>query len=129
MNTVRDVLGVAVPTVQARIAVAEGRSDEAVAALRLAIAAEDRLAYNEPKDWFFPARHLLGAQLMQAGKAHEAERVYRDDLQRNPANGWALYGLSAALKAQGRTVEPAEAARQFEIAWSGADTRLTASAF
>ena len=129
MNSVRDVLAVAIPIIQARIAVAERRFDEAVASLRQAVAAEDRLAYNEPKDWFFPARHMLGAQLMQAGKPHQAEIVYRDDLQRNPANGWALYGLSAALKAEGKTAEAAEAARQFESAWTHADIRLTASAF
>jgi tetratricopeptide (TPR) repeat protein len=129
MNSVRDVLGVAIPIIQARIAVAERRFDEAVASLRQAVAAEDRLAYNEPKDWFFPARHLLGVQLMQAGKPHEAEVVYRDDLQRNPTNGWALYGLSAALKAEGKTAEATEVARQFESAWSHADIKLTASAF
>lgn len=129
MNSVRDVLGVAIPIIQARIAVAERRFDAALASLRQAVAAEDRLAYNEPKDWFFPVRHLLGAQLMQAGKSHEAEIVYRDDLLRNPANGWALYGLSAALKAEGKTAEAGEAARQFESAWSHADIKLTASAF
>lgn len=129
MNSVRDVLGVAIPIIQARIAVAERRSDEAVASLRQAVAAEDRLAYNEPKDWFFPARHLLGAQLMQAGKPHEAEIVYREDLRRTPANGWALYGLSAALKAQAKTAEATEVARRFEAAWTHADIKLTASAF
>jgi tetratricopeptide (TPR) repeat protein len=129
MNSVRDVLGVAIPIIQARIAVGEGRFDAAVASLQQAVAAEDRLAYNEPKDWFFPARHLLGAELMQVGKPHEAEIVYREDLQRNPANGWALYGLSAALKAEGKTAEATEAARQFESAWKLADIRLTASAF
>ena len=129
MNSVRDVLGVAIPIVQARIALAERRFDEGVALLRQAVAVEDRLAYNEPKDWFFPARHLLGAQLMHLGKPHEAEIVYRDDLQRNPANGWALYGLSAALKAEGKTAEATEAARQFESAWTHADIKLTASAF
>jgi tetratricopeptide (TPR) repeat protein len=129
MNSVRDVLGVAIPIVQARIAVAERRFDAAVESLRQAVAAEDRLAYNEPKDWFFPARHLLGAQLMQAGKPHEAEIVYREDLQRNPANGWALYGLSAALKTEGKTAEATDAARQFESAWKLADIGLTASAF
>jgi tetratricopeptide (TPR) repeat protein len=129
MNSVREVLAVAIPIIQARIAVGEGRFDAAVASLRQAVAAEDRLAYNEPKDWFFPARHLLGEQLMQAGKPHEAEIIYREDLQRNPANGWALYGLSAALKAEGKTGEAAEAARQFESAWRHADIKLTASAF
>jgi hypothetical protein len=120
---------VAIPIIQARIAVAERHFDEAIASLRQAVAAEDRLAYNEPKDWFFPARHLLGAQLMLAGKPHEAEIVYRDDLQRNPANGWALFGLSAALKAEGKTAEVTETARQFESAWNRADIKLTASAF
>jgi tetratricopeptide (TPR) repeat protein len=129
MNSVRDVLGVAVPVIEARIAAAEHRFDEAIASLQRAVAAEDRLAYNEPKDWFFPARHLLGAQLMQAGRPHEAEIVYREDLRRNPANGWALFGLSAALKAQGKTAEATEAGRQFESAWSHADISLTASAF
>jgi tetratricopeptide (TPR) repeat protein len=129
MNSVRDVLGVAIPIIQARIAVAEHHPDEAVASLRQAVAEEDRLAYNEPKDWFFPVRHLLGAQLMQAGKMSEAERVYREDLQRNPTNGWALYGLSAALKAQGKNAEATLVARQFESAWKHADIPLTASAF
>jgi tetratricopeptide (TPR) repeat protein len=129
MNSVREVLGVAIPIVQARIAAAEGRFDDALASLRQAVAAEDRLAYNEPRDWFFPARHLLGAQLMQAGKPHEAEVVYREDLQRNPGNGWALYGLSTALKAEGKTEESTEAGQQFESAWNHADIRLTASAF
>jgi predicted Zn-dependent protease len=129
MNSVRDVLGVAIPIVQARIAARERRTEEALAALRQAVAAEDRLAYNEPKDWFFPVRHLLGAQLIQAGKMSEAELVYREDLERNPANGWALHGLSAALKAQGKTAEAVQVAQQFELAWKHADIKLTASAF
>ena len=129
MNSVREILAVAIPIVEARIAVGERRTENALASLRQAVAAEDRLAYNEPKDWFFPVRHLLGAQLMQAGKMSEAERVYREDLERNPANGWALYGLSAALKAQGKTAESTQVARQFESAWKHADIKLTASAF
>ena len=114
---------------QARIAAAEHRPQDAIALLRQAAAAEDKLAYDEPKDWFFPARHLLGAQLLEAGRAAQAESVYREDLKRNPANGWALYGLGAALKAQGKTAEAAKVAREFETAWKNADVTLTASAF
>jgi len=66
---------------------------------------------------------------MQAGKPHEAEIGYREDLQWNPANGWALYGLGAAIKAERKTAEAMEAARQFESAWKLADIKLTASAF
>jgi tetratricopeptide (TPR) repeat protein len=129
MNTVRDVLAVAIPVVQARIAGAEHQPDQALAALRQAVAAEDRLAYNEPRDWFFPVRQLLGAALLQAGRPGEAEQVYRQDLRQNADNGWALYGLGAALKAQGKSAAAAEVARQFDAAWRHADIVLTASAF
>jgi len=128
-NAIGDVLGIAILIVQARIAAAESRPQDAVSLLRQAVAAEDQLAYDEPKDWFFPARHLLGTQLLQAGMANEAESVYREDLRQNPANGWALYGLSTALKAQGKAAQSAQGARQLATAWKHADVVLTASAF
>jgi tetratricopeptide (TPR) repeat protein len=128
-NTVKDVLAIAIPIVEARIATAERRPDEAIAQLRQAVAAEDRLAYDEPKNWFFPARHLLGAQLLDAHRAVEAERVYREDLRENPMNGWALYGLRMALKAQGKVSDSEKVAKEFAGAWQHADIVVTASAF
>jgi tetratricopeptide (TPR) repeat protein len=129
LNTVKDVLGLGVLVVQARIAAAERRPNEAIKLLHQAVQAEDQLAYNEPRDWFFPVRHLLGAQLLQVNRASEAETVYRQDLKLNPDNGWALYGLSTALKAQGKTKEAAQCAQQFATAWKHADVTLTASAY
>ena len=129
LNTLHAVLDVARPVVAARIAASEGRGAEAVRLLEDAVAAEDRLAYDEPSDWFFPARHLLGAQLLRSGHAARAEQVYRDDLRRNPGNGWALEGLSTALRAQSRAPEAARAARELEVAWRHADVRLPGSAF
>ena len=128
-NTVRDVLAIAVLVVEARIAAVERRTADALAKLREAVAAEDRLGYDEPKNWFFPARHLLGAALLQAGEASEAERVYREDLRQSPANGWSLYGLAEALRASGKAAEAARVEKEFEAAWTHADVRLTASAF
>jgi tetratricopeptide (TPR) repeat protein len=128
-NTLQDILAVAEPILAARIAASEQHNDEAIARLREAVAAQDKLAYNEPADWFFPVRHLLGAQLFIAQQAAEAERVYREDLKHNPANGWALYGLAAALRAQGKTAEAARVTHQFEASWRHADIRLQASAF
>jgi tetratricopeptide (TPR) repeat protein len=128
-NTTKDVLGVAVPIVTARIAAAERRFEEAIAQLREAVMREDKLAYDEPRDWFFPVRHMLGAQLLAANRPSEAEAVYREDLLRNPSNGWSLYGLSAALKAQHRAVEAASVDAQLRAAWKNADVALTASAF
>ena len=39
------------------------------------------------------SRHTLGARLLSSGKAADAEAVYREDLRRNPDNGWSLVGL------------------------------------
>ncbi|MBS0389509.1 MAG: hypothetical protein JSR15_13605, partial [Proteobacteria bacterium] len=129
MNTVRDVLAVAIPVVRSRIAAAEHQPQQAIAALQQAVAAEDRLAYNEPKDWFVPVRHVLGAALLGEGRASEAEKIYRDDLRQNPSNGWALYGLAAALKAQGKAGEAEKIGRQFDAAWQRSDVSLHSSAF
>jgi hypothetical protein len=90
LNRVKDVLAVAVLNTKARIVLVENKSDEAFGLLREAVAKEDRLAYSELADWFFPTRHLLGAVLIEAGQARDAEAVYRDDLGRHANNGWAL---------------------------------------
>lgn len=129
LNTLRDVVSVAQPIVAARIAASEERREVAITLLEQAVAAEDALAYNEPSDWFFPARHLLGAQLLLAGRAARAEQVYREDLRRYPKNGWALYGLAAALKAQGRSHDAARVTHELDGVWQHADIRLPGSAF
>ncbi len=129
LNRVKEVLAVAVLNAKARIALAENKGDDAISLLREAVAMEDQLAYDEPADWFFPTRHLLGAVLIQAGRARDAETVYRDDLSRHPDNGWALYGLAQSLKLQGRTAEASAAHQQFETAWKYADVTLVASAY
>jgi len=117
------------PIVAARIAATEYRAGDAVASLEQAVAAEDRLRTDEPPDWFFPVRDLLGAELLLAGRPREAERVYRESIARDGANGWAHYGLAAALRAEGRSRAAAASERTFKAAWQGADVRLVASAF
>lgn len=117
----RAPLAVAVPILAARIAASAGDGGGAVARLAEAVAAEDRMPPEEPPAWFFPARHLLGAQLLIDRRPADAERVYRDDLARHPDNGWSLYGLAAALTAQGRGPQSAIALRRYETAWRDAD--------
>ena len=128
-NSAAKVYRIAVLAAQARVAAAEGKSDAQIALLRNAVTDQDQLDYDEPADWFFPLRHELGAALLKAGKASEAEAVYRADLARNPANGWALFGLAQTLHAQGRTADAATARKQFDAAWTRADITLAASAF
>jgi tetratricopeptide (TPR) repeat protein len=129
-NTARDLLAVAALVAKARIADAQNEAEEAINLLREAVAKEDQLAYDEPADWFFPVRHLLGAELLKAGHATEAEAVYRADLKRHPANGWALAGLSAAaLEAEKKSSAAAKTKAQMESAWKNADVKLVSSAF
>jgi tetratricopeptide (TPR) repeat protein len=129
LSSARDVFAVAVLNAKAPIASAENRDDPAIAILREAVAKEDRLAYDEPADWFFPTRHVLGAALIKAGRAADAETVYRDDLRRNPNNGWAWYGLAEALRMQGHSADALTAQQRFDTAWKNADVALVASAF
>jgi tetratricopeptide (TPR) repeat protein len=129
LNSAADVFAVANLVVKARIVSAEAKHDDAITLLSEAAAKEDGLAYNEPSDWFFPVRHLLGAALLRAGKAQEAEAVYREDLRRHPENGWALYGLTQSLTAQHKDASAQEIREHFDAAWRNADVRLVASAF
>jgi tetratricopeptide (TPR) repeat protein len=128
-STLASLMKVGMPIVAARIASSERRPQVAIALLRQAVAAQDGLTVAAPPDWFFPARHLLGAELLQAGDAAQAAAVYREDLTRNPGNGWSLCGLAAALGAQGKRAAAAHTADLFRIAWVSADVRLPGSAF
>jgi tetratricopeptide (TPR) repeat protein len=129
LNSAPDVIAVAVLVAKARIAQARGQDGAAIALLTEAAAKEDGLAYDEPSDWFFPVRHLLGAALLHDGKAQDAEAVYREDLRRHPENGWALYGLAQALSAQHKDADAVAVRQRFDKAWKDADVTLTASAF
>ena len=105
----------------AALASAEGDEDEAISQLEAAVAIQDSLLYMEPPAWYFPIRHLLGAELLTAGRAEEAEAVYRKDLEQYPDNGWSLFGLHQALEAQTATLQ-----EEFATAWNGSDITLTA---
>jgi tetratricopeptide (TPR) repeat protein len=108
---------------------AQGKADAAVAALEQAVAEQDLVAYMEPPPWYFPTRQALGAVLLDAGRAKDAEAVYRRDLEQYPKNGWSLYGLARSLDAQGRTSDADWAKQGHENAWARADVELTASRF
>ncbi len=95
--------------------------DGAIAALSEAVAIEDTLPYDEPPAWHAPVRQSLGAVLLAARRPAEAETAYREELRRNPENGWSLFGLEQALRAQGRKDEAKAVAERFERAWMHAD--------
>ena len=121
------LLTIADALVQGEIAMAEGKHDEAIAHFRLAVETQDELPYIEPPFWYYPTRHTLGNALLTSSDAAGAEKVYREDLERFPRNGWALYGLIQSLEAQDK--DASEYQQRFDKIWAQADVTLTASRF
>ena len=121
------ILRIAPEVIAGEIAAKRKDWNKAVLHLDRAIRYEDALIYQEPPDWHAPVRQNLGAVLLEAGRADEAEAVYWEDLKKNPKNGWSLYGLAEALKAQGKTEEAAAIQQRFRDAWKAADVTITAS--
>jgi tetratricopeptide (TPR) repeat protein len=128
-TTVNVLLSVAADQLEGELAAAQGDAAGAVDALAAAVERQDGIRYTEPPPWFMPTRQALGAVLLQAGRAAEAEAVYREDLKQYPKNGWSLYGLAQALHAQGKSTEAGFADEGFAHAWEHADVKLAASRF
>ena len=128
-NKMEDILPIARAMVRAELAFREGRREEAFELLRAGAAAEDGLVYDEPPGWMIPVRHALGALLMSADRYTEAEAVYREDLARNPNNGWSLLGLKNALAAQGPSPEIRALEERRARAWARADSQPTSSCY
>lgn len=128
-NTPRTILEIAPEVLAGEIAAAQGKFDTAVAHLEKAVHLEDALVYTEPAEWHFSPRLALGAILLEAGRALEAETVYWDDLRHRRENGWALFGLMQSLRAQQKTEEAELVEVRFKRAWSQADVTLAASRF
>jgi len=123
-NSAAGMLEVTDAVLDARIAWAKGDKSSAISAWTRAVAAEDTLKYDEPPDWFYPTRESLGAALLLNGRAADAERVFRADLDRNPRNGRSLFGLWKALEAQKKTEAARIVEAQFHSAWTRADVQL-----
>jgi tetratricopeptide (TPR) repeat protein len=125
----KNMLHLAANVLAGEIAAKAGDTAGAERLLRAAIAEQDTHWFTEPPPWYFPVRQALGAVLVQAGRAREAEQVYRDDLQRNPGNGWSLFGLAKSLRLQGKTAAAAQTEERFRTVWAQADVTLSASRF
>ena len=126
-NTGQAILRIAPEVVAGEIAARRKNWNTALLHLERAVRYEDALIYQEPSDWHAPVRQNLGAVLLAAGRADEAEAVYWEDLRKNPGTGWSLFGLMQALKAQGKDADAALAEKRFRAAWKDADITLKGS--
>ncbi len=118
-NKAKDILKIAQDVLGAKIALAKKDPTTAIGQLREAVALQDTLKYGEPPDWFFPVRESLGAALMMNGDAAGAEKVFREDLERNSRNPRSLFGLPQALKAEDGNYDAGFVSDQFKASWKG----------
>jgi hypothetical protein len=87
------------------IAINENDVTKAIAHFSKASSIEDKMVYNEPRDWLLNSRQYEGTAYLMAKKWANAEKAFRADLKRNAQNAWSLNGLVQALKSQKKFVE------------------------
>jgi len=121
------ILRIAPEVVAGELAARRKDWDRALLHLERAVRFEDSLIYQEPADWHAPVRQTLGAVLLEAGRADEAEAVFWEDLRKNPENGWSLFGLAQAQEAQGKKDQAAATRARFAKAFADADVKLTSA--
>src|SRR5262249_16884976 len=79
-NKCTHIRAIAAGMLRGEIEYRKGHYDSAFAHLRQAVALDDGLPYDEPWGWMQPARHALGALLLEQDRVEEAAQVYRADL-------------------------------------------------
>jgi tetratricopeptide (TPR) repeat protein len=112
-----------------RLAEARREFASAIGLMRAAVQFQDDMPYGEPPPWFYPVRESLGALLLRRGSAAQAEAVFRENLRRSPNDPRALFGLSAALRAQGRSTAAAQEKSRFDSAWRFSDVAIHTADF
>ena len=127
LHTAQVLLGTLAAILEGEINRAAGDMPRAITALERAVALDDSIVIDDPEPLPFPARHWLGAALLDAKRFADAERVYRDDLKQHPHNGWSLVGLQTALKQQGKMSADVDA--DLRTSWARADTPIRESRF
>ena len=126
-HTAKQLLGTVAGILEGEILWKAGDLPGAITVFEQAVAIEDQLGYDEPEALPFAARHWLGAALLEARRHADAERVYKEELEDHPHNGWSLVGLQKALA--GRGVTSAEVNADLAKSWSRADTWIRTSRF
>ncbi|HVX29672.1 MAG TPA: tetratricopeptide repeat protein [Nitrolancea sp.] len=137
-NTCRDILAIAREMLYGELEYRKGNYDVAFAHLRKAVELDDGLPYDEPWGWMQPARHALGALLLEQGHVEEAEAVYRADLGfddslprtfQHPENVWSLHGYHECLMRLGKHHFCPIIKQRLDLALARADVPIEASCY
>jgi tetratricopeptide (TPR) repeat protein len=104
--------------------------------LQQAVDLDDNLKYDEPWGWMQPARHALGALLLEQGHVGQAKQVYLDDLglsdtlvstSQHMDNLWSLHGLVECLEREGDKEQAKIMRARLNLAKARADVPINAS--
>jgi tetratricopeptide (TPR) repeat protein len=137
-NTCWDILRVAEAMLDGELEYRNGSYEAAFAQLRRAVELDDGLPYDEPWGWMQPARHALGALLLEQGRVEEAEAVYRADLGlddtlarpcQHPGNVWSLHGYHECLIRLDKRELADVIGQQLKIAAAHADVPISSSCY
>ena len=121
------ILDVAEAVLNGEIEYFKGNIQQAFQHLLLAMKRDLSLSHDEPWGWMMPARHVLGALLLEQGEVVEAEALYQEDLKVYKNSLWSLLGLHQALKMQQKTEEAEQVDALFKAASERADVNIQAS--
>ena len=137
-NSCRDILAVAREMMLGELDYRRSDIESGFAHLRQAVSLDDNLPYDEPWGWMQPARHALGALLLEQGRVEEALAEYRADLgfdsalkrsSQHPDNVWSLSGYHECLERTGQHELAAVAQQRLALARARADVPVQASCF
>ena len=128
-NSAWQISNLAMQLLKGELLIGQNKVDEGLRVLQSAVMAEDTMRYNEPPDWRLPSRHFLGAALLETGRYAEAEKVFQEDLKKNPENGWSLQGLLQVQQRQGKSKEAIGTTSRFQKSWKNADVKIISSRF
>ncbi len=137
-NTCLDILAIAAEMLNGELEYRKGNFEAAFQHLRKSVELDDNLPYDEPWAWMQPARHALGALLLEQDRVEEAEAVYRADLGldhtlsracQHPDNVWSLHGYHECLRRLGKTDVGKLIKQRLDLANSRADVPIKASCY
>jgi len=95
------------------IALRENRVNDAIDKFRLAAETEEKMIYNEPRDWMLNPKPYLGNAYLKAGRNPEARKIFEKDLWGNNDNAWSLRGLEIALVGEKKMIEANKVRERF----------------
>ncbi len=125
----RKLLQLASLVLNAEIEHMRAHRENSLKEIQAAVVLEDSLPASKPSPWYVPTRQVYGAILLWNDRPQEAETAFRQDLERNPENGWSLLGLAQSLQAQKRTQEAAEVKARSQRAFAQSDVKPPSSVF